>query len=121
MSKGLRPCGQPGCFELTTEGYCDAHRRGGKGRSERRKSASDRGYNWLWHRKAKLYKSRHPLCVVCELEGRTTETALPHHIEPVSGGGKMHVGDDGMLPVCHTCHARVEGLGWNWRSVVKKP
>jgi len=42
-----------------------------------------------------------PLCVVCELEGRTTLTDVPHHLDPVANGGELYPGEEGLLPVCN--------------------
>jgi predicted HNH restriction endonuclease len=53
------------------------------------------------------------------LEGRTTQTEIVHHIKPVACGGEVDPGDDGLLPVCSSCHQRVEGLGREWRKAVK--
>ena len=60
-----------------------------------------------------------PLCVVCELEGRTTLTDVPHHLDPVANGGELYPGEEGLLPVCNRCHQRVEKLGHGWRKAVK--
>jgi hypothetical protein len=59
------------------------------------------GYDSKWARFARTYKRLHPLCVVCELEGRTTLTDVPHHLEPVADGGELYPGDEGLLPVCN--------------------
>lgn len=120
MPRAFKPCKQVGCWAMTKDGYCEQHSHKVAEHDRHRASASERGYNWAWHKRAKSYKRRHPLCVVCELEGRVTETAVPHHIEPVSSGGKVHVSDDELLPVCVPCHRRVEGLGYGWRSVIGK-
>jgi hypothetical protein len=82
-------------------------------------SAAARGYDSRWARFARTYKRVHPLCVVCELEGRTKLTDVPHHLEPVASGGELYPGDEGLLPVCNRCHQRVEKLGHGWRKAVK--
>lgn len=122
MPGPLKPCKKVGCPELTTNGYCKGHARNGTEQDRHRATASERGYDRPWHKRAKAHKARHPLCVVCELEGRVTVTETTHHIVPVSDGGSMHVRDDELLSVCERwgCHRRVERLGHGWRSVVGK-
>lgn len=104
---------------MTEDGYCPKHpRREVSPKCDNRLNANKRGYDSRWNRFARGYKIRHPLCVVCELEGRTTETYCPHHLVPVAKGGGVLVGDELLLPVCVVCHARVEGLGLNWRQAI---
>lgn len=107
---------------MTKDGYCEDHSRKGVEQDRHRASASERGYNWRWTKRAKAFKLKieNALCAVCVLEGIVTPTEDIHHIDPVSSGGKVHVRDDELLPVCVRCHRRVEGLGYGWRSVVGK-
>jgi len=112
-----RPCRKPGCRGLIHDGRCSVCDSGG--REDNRASAATRGYDSRWARFARTYKRLHPLCIVCELEGRTTLTDVPHHLEPVASGGELYPGDEGLLPVCYACHQRVEKLGHGWRKAVK--
>ncbi|MFZ1935978.1 MAG: HNH endonuclease signature motif containing protein [Thermoguttaceae bacterium] len=112
-----RLCRKPGCPGFVRDGRCTVC--GGGHRQDFRPSAAARGYDHRWSDFAASYKRRHPLCAVCEAEGRTTLADLPHHIIPIQEGGEIYPDDDGLLPVCYSCHQRVEGLGREWRKVVK--
>jgi len=104
---------------MSEERYCESHRRNARERDRFRDSAAERGYDARWHAFAREYKRRHPLCAVCELEGRVTPTYCPHHLDPVSTGGDVFVCDEDLLPVCTGCHGRVEGLGRHWQKAVR--
>ena len=119
-SKPLHPCRAVGCLRLVSGAYCPDHASMAK-RTDHRGSASERGYTWAWHKASESYKHRHPLCEVCRLEGRITTTAIAHHLVAVSTGGDVMVEDSELLPVCTSCHQRVEGLGREWRKAVRQP
>ena len=111
------PCRKPGCRGIAIEGkcsVCDAKHDQRDGRL----TAAERGYGKRWARFARAYKERHPLCVVCELAGRTTLTDVPHHLVKVSEGGSLYPGDAGLLPVCGRCHAVVEDAGRKWGDIL---
>ena len=109
-----RRCRHPGCMGIGPNGWCAHHTP-----DMHRGSAGDRGYDSRWNRFSAGYKRRHPLCALCEAEGRTTPTAIGHHMSPVSKGGAVLVADEELLPVCAACHPRVEGLGRNWRRATE--
>jgi 5-methylcytosine-specific restriction enzyme A len=118
-SKPLRPCRHPGCLGLTREVYCEQHKSERFARDKHRGSAAERGYDSRWNKYSDAYKRSHPLCALCEAEGRTTAVDIVHHINPVSEGNAVLAGDDGLLPVCVQCHPRVEGLGREWRKAIR--
>ena len=112
-----RSCRRPGCPGLIRDGRCTVC--GGGRRPDYRPSAAARGYDHRWAKFAATFKLRFPLCIVCEMEGRTTMTDVPHHLDPVSSGGEMYPGDEGLIPVCYADHQRVEKLGLSWRKVIQ--
>ena len=73
---------------------------------QRRGNARDRGYTSRWDKARLTWLNRHPLCVMCEREGRVTAAKVVDHIIP-------HRGPDGLSdPV----------LFWdtaNWQSLCK--
>ena len=89
-----RVCLSPGCGKLVTSGsWCDTHT---KSRVESKKQAQkvydnergskhERGYTSKWSRYSVAYRKEHPLCVMCEKQGKLTLAQCVDHIEPVSG------------------------------------
>lgn len=70
-------------------------------RSDKRTSA-DRGYGYAWQQARARYLEAHPLCVMCEAEGKVTLAGVVDHKTP-------HKGD--------------ESLFWdegNWQSLCKR-
>jgi len=122
-TKPLRLCNKPGCTALTHERYCEQHTVEQPRRKDWRKSARDRGYDTQWKKFSTNYKVQHPLCALCELEGRITEATEVHHVIPINparGGGAVFPDNaDLLLPMCHSCHKRVEGLGFGWRKAAR--
>lgn len=80
--------------------------------------AKDRDYRrmihsteWLRLRRDKL--TAHPLCEVCEAEGRITTATEVHHREPVEEAlttadkRRLMFDPANLVAVCHECHARL--------------
>nr|WP_238270386.1 HNH endonuclease [Paraburkholderia terrae] len=105
-SRPLRPCKQPGCRALVTDGYCDAHAHKASNwrkREDRTGSTTARGYGAAWQRKRKWILDRdHGLCQPCLQKGRVTEASQVDHIKAKADGG---TDDDGNLQsICEPCH-----------------
>jgi 5-methylcytosine-specific restriction protein A len=84
--KLLRPCNQPGCPELTGDGYCPEHKKAKAQKYDKdRGSASERGYNSRWAAYSRLYRKKNPLCVECLKEDRITGSQHVDHIIAVKG------------------------------------
>ncbi len=113
-----RLCNRPGCRGLVRQSQCSVCGPRPK-RIERRESANARGYTSSWHRLARVHKACNPLCALCEAEGRTTVATISHHLTAIASGGAVLVGADELLAVCDECHQRVEGLGADWRKVIR--
>lgn len=52
---------------------------------DRRRSASQRGYDWSWHKLSRRYREAHPLCEHCLLENVSTPAQLVDHKRPITG------------------------------------
>ena len=77
------PCAHPGCPELVEKGkYCDKHK---PLHPEVTRSASSRGYGRSWQKASKQYLNEHPLCVMCQAEGRYRKATVVDHIIPHRG------------------------------------
>lgn len=108
-TRPLPPCRWPGCSrrqEPGGGGYCREHQWAKWRRDNReRGTARQRGYTKAYEEARAWVLSRHPLCAVCELEGRMTPAEVTHHIVPLSQGGSNRA--DNLLPVCRACHDRL--------------
>jgi 5-methylcytosine-specific restriction protein A len=111
------PCKYPGCRMLTREGYCPRHT---IPRADNRPTAAHRGYSRHWSKVAKLHKAEHPLCQLCELEGRVTIATISHHVNTVSRGGSVIVAEDELVACCAVCHQRIEHLGHDWKRAARR-
>ena len=58
-----------------------------------------------WRKLRALWISGNPLCIHCELEGRTKEADVVDHIKPVKQNGKMY-DINNLQSLCHSCHNR---------------
>lgn len=114
-SKPLRPCSQPGCPEVATQGSrCPAHaqeheqaRR--KRYDERRASPSARGYDAKWRRIRAQFLKSFPQCERCG-----DQATVVDHITPLAQGGTHQWAN--LQPLCASCHNRKtateDGGGW---------
>ena len=84
-----------------------------------RLSSRQRGYTRQWNKIAEIHKACNPLCALCEAEGRVTVATKSHHLQRVSDGHAVIVGQDELLAVCDACHQRVEGLGRDWMRAMR--
>ena len=100
-----RPCRQPGCAALTGDGWCDEHR---KARAKRydaeRGSAAKRGYGHRWRKARATYLHRHPLCVICEVDGRVEASTTVDHRTPHRGDMRLFWDRENWQALCKPCH-----------------
>lgn len=95
-----------------------------KARADRnRPSARARGYDGKWERARLRFLGEHPLCVVCEREGRLTAASVVDHITPHKGDQRLFWDESNWQPLCAPCHsektAREDG-GFG-HSVLSRP
>jgi 5-methylcytosine-specific restriction protein A len=91
--KAKHPCSFHGCPNLTHDKYCIAHahielkeiKERRKEHDANRGTASERGYTARWARYRKAYLSLHPLCAVCERDGKLVAATVVDHIQPHKG------------------------------------
>ena len=109
-----RPCRSPGCRELVQGSYCAAHERKKEvvQREARikydneRGTAHARGYGSRWTAYSKRYRQEHPLCVVCERNGKLKLTECVDHIVPVSGpDDPLFWEPSNHQSLCGSCHS----------------
>jgi len=106
-SKPKKLCAYPGCPELTTERYCQKHRRADQKRYDnQRGTAAQRGYDETWREVRKRLLCERPLCEECLKAGIVRPAITVHHIVPLSEGG-ARLDYDNLMPLCRECHERI--------------
>jgi 5-methylcytosine-specific restriction protein A len=106
MTRFAHPCPHPGCGVTTRQRYCAKHRRGWNRQDGPRPSAHKRGYNKAWQRYRIGYLIEHPLCVLCEREGRVTAATVVDHVLPHQGDEERFWDEANHMALCARCHSR---------------
>ena len=115
-SKSKKPCAYHGCPVLTKDRFCPEHKKRVDKQYERyqRDPETRKRYGQAWRRIRAAYIAAHPLCEVCEKEGRLTPVEEVHHIVPLANGGTHD--PDNLLSVCLRCHSSITAReGGRWR------
>jgi 5-methylcytosine-specific restriction endonuclease McrA len=71
-----------------------------------------------WHKYSISYRKKHPLCVLCLAEGKTTRSQEVDHIIPIQEGGEEW-NPDNHQALCKTHHSQKtakENKNWNKRE-----
>jgi 5-methylcytosine-specific restriction protein A len=69
-----------------------------------RPSAARRGYDFRWRRARRSYLARHPLCVVCLVQGRVVPATIVDHAVPHRGDPKLFWDEANWAALCKPCH-----------------
>lgn len=77
---------------------------------DRRGSASERGYDWRWHKASRAYLAEHPLCVMCEARGETSAATVVDHVIPHKGDALLFWDRTNWQGLCVTDHSRVKQI-----------
>ena len=101
-----RPCRHPGCPNLSDGVYCEEHRT-----LYARESATQRGYDGRWRKARERFLRAHPLCVVCQREGRLTPATVVDHIIPHRGNQQLFWDESNWAPMCKPHHDQKTGSG----------
>lgn len=97
----LHPCASPGCAELVSRRFCEAHaKRAAQDLDARRGTATERGYNATWSRARAMKLANNPLCERCEARGVLERAVLVHHKDrnPRNNQASNHES------LCSACH-----------------
>jgi 5-methylcytosine-specific restriction protein A len=105
--KPKKPCGYPGCPELTDKRYCSTHQRLSNKHYNKymRDPVSNKRYGRAWKRIRDRYIKAHPLCEACKRQGRLTPVEEVHHIKPLSQGGSNDFSN--LMSLCKSCHSSI--------------
>lgn len=98
-SKPLKPCRHPQCPELTSDRFCDKHKK-----ENVRPSSSRRGYGSRWRKARSRFLKSNPLCVKCKEAGRLTEATVVDHIIPHRGDETLFWDESNWQALCKKCH-----------------
>jgi len=106
-SRPKKPCGFPGCPNLTDGRFCPQHEKVERDRYNKYERSPDinKKYGRAWKRIRDRYASEHPLCEMCLAEGRYTPTEEVHHKLPLSQGGTHS--RDNLMALCQSCHTKL--------------
>ena len=102
---------------LTDGRFCEEHAKAEAKRYEKydRDPAVRRRYGRAWKRIRDSYVQQHPLCEVCQKDGRLVAAEEVHHKVPLSEGG-THARDN-LIALCKSCHARIHAeRGDRWHN-----
>jgi 5-methylcytosine-specific restriction endonuclease McrA len=69
------------------------------------KTTSERGYGWKWQQEREQYLAEHPLCVMCDAEGRLVGATVVDHITPHRGDQKLFWRRSNWQSLCATHHS----------------
>lgn len=69
-----------------------------------RGTAARRGYGSRWQKARATYLKSHPLCVMCQAQGRTTAATVVDHIEPHRGDMTKFWDTNNWQALCKRCH-----------------
>lgn len=70
-----------------------------------RPSRHERGYGTRWDKARRTYLISHPLCVMCEQDGRLTPATVVDHINPHHGDQALFWNTDNWQSLCTTHHS----------------
>ena len=106
-TKPKKPCAYPGCPNLTSEHFCEAHRKERQKQYDRYKRAPNvnKIYGSEWRRVRERYAAAHPLCEKCLEQGKLVPLDEVHHIVPTSRGGTHD--ESNLMSLCKSCHTKM--------------
>lgn len=97
----LRPCSFPGCGDKAEyRGRCKLHAR----TYEDSKPYRDLYGSKKWENTSIAWRKKHPLCAVCEKEGRVTPASEVDHVEPHRGDSVKFFDNNNIQSICRECH-----------------
>ncbi|MDP9192341.1 MAG: HNH endonuclease [Acidobacteriota bacterium] len=82
-----------------------------------REKTAARGYGSKWQSARKGYLRRHPLCALCEAEGRVVEATVVDHIIPHRGDKTLFWDHENWRAICKPHHDRKTAAEDSYRGV----
>jgi 5-methylcytosine-specific restriction protein A len=78
---------------------------------DRRAGSTARGYDYRWQQARERFLMRHPLCVMCEAQGRVTAASEVDHITPHRGDETLFWDQLNWQPLCKSHHSSKTASG----------
>jgi 5-methylcytosine-specific restriction protein A len=69
-----------------------------------KESSAARGYDYRWQKARARYLAEHPLCVMCEEDGKVTAAAVVDHVVPHRGDVRLFWDESNWQALCKKCH-----------------
>lgn len=91
------------CGARVPAGLCDDCR---KRRDQARLSSNARLYDWKWRAYSKRRLRKHPLCAICEADGRTTAATMTDHKVAHKGDKRLFWDPANHQSSCGPCNSR---------------
>lgn len=103
--KPKKPCGFPGCPELTSDRYCDKHKKD----IDNGYNKTNRPFKYLyntsrWKTLRKQFLQEHPLCEKCKKNGVVNAAEVVDHIKPHEGNQILFWDEINWQALCKCCH-----------------
>ena len=104
--KPKKPCAYPGCPNLTSGRYCDAHKKLTDAQYDMRFRDNDARafyHSHEWKHLRQNYLIEHPFCMECWKKGKLTRATVVDHIVPIKQGGP-ELDESNLQALCASCH-----------------
>lgn len=75
-------------------------------RQDKRRAASDRGYDWDWAKLSARHKRENPLCKACLELGFVVAAEITDHVVPVHVRPDLRMDESNLQSLCRGCHTR---------------
>lgn len=69
-----------------------------------RQSSTQRGYDRRWRNAREAFLIAHPLCVMCQQQGRASAASVVDHIQPHRGDMVLFWARSNWQALCKHCH-----------------
>lgn len=70
-----------------------------------KESSTARGYGYRWQQARARFLAEHPLCVMCQSEGRVEPATVVDHVVPHRGDPSLFWDRSNWMSLCARCHS----------------
>lgn len=70
-----------------------------------KESSTARGYGYRWQQAREQFLTEHPLCVMCQSEGRVEPATVVDHVVPHRGDERLFWDRSNWMSLCARCHS----------------
>lgn len=103
------PCASPGCPRLCPQGQprCEKHQQAKSAADHARRAPITQLYDRRWKKYRLAFLAAHPLCVLCQAEGRITAASVVDHHPAHKGDYAKFWNASTHRPLCAPHHDRI--------------